>query len=83
MMDGYYGIGMWGGALMMVLFWLAVAGLGIWGLRMLFPGGRSAPATPPTSALDIARVRYSRGELSRDDYLALVEDLKQTKEPTI
>jgi uncharacterized membrane protein len=82
MMDGDYGSGLWGGGFPMVLFWLAVAGLGIWGLRMLFPDGHSAPAAPPTSALDIARVRYSRGERSRDDYLALVEDLKQTKETT-
>ncbi len=80
MMGGYYGIGMWSGALLMVLFWLAMIVLAIWGLRALFPGGRSAQATAVPSPLDVVQMRYSRGELSRDEYLALVEDLKHTKE---
>ncbi len=78
MMDGYYG--MWGGGLLMLLFWLGVVVLAIWGLRALFPGGHSVQTMSVTSPLEIVQLRYSRGEISRDEYLALVEDLKQTKE---
>ncbi len=71
---------MWSGGLLMILFWLAVAALVIWGLKTLFLGGQSARATSPASAQEIAQMRYSRGDISRDEYLALIEDLKQTKE---
>jgi putative membrane protein len=78
MMNGYYG--MWGGGLLMVLFWLVVIGLAIWGLRALFPDNHSVQIGPGTSPLDIVQLRYSRGEISRDEYLALMEYLKQSKE---
>jgi uncharacterized membrane protein len=69
----------WGGVLML-LFWLSVIGLTVWGLRHLFA---STPHTPretvvsPRSPLEIAQSRYAKGEISREDYLVLIEDLKQ------
>ncbi len=78
MMGGYYG--MWGGGLLMVLFWLAVVVVAIWGLRSLFPGHNSVETGSAASPLDVVQLRYSRGEISRAEYLAFVEDLKQTKE---
>jgi uncharacterized membrane protein len=80
MMDGYYGIGMWGGGLLMALFWLVVVALAIWGLRALFPANHSVQTRSVTSPLDVVQLRYSRGEISRDEYLAFIEDLKHTKE---
>ena len=73
MMDGYYG--MWGGGLLMVLFWLVFVVVAIWGLRSLFPGHASVDSRSVSSPLDVVQMRYSRAE-----YLAFVEDLKQTKE---
>jgi len=74
--DGYHHMG-WTGGWWMILFWLGVAVLIIWGLRVLFfETPRERRSNEPLSALEIARQRYARGELSRDEYLALVEDLQ-------
>lgn len=78
-----YGFDMWGGGIWMVFFWIVVVGLAVWGLKLLFsPGARSnqQPPAPTSSALEIARIRYSRGEISREEYLAIVEDLQFAEE---
>ncbi len=80
MMNGYWGWDMWGGAALMILLWAAVIVLAIWGLRLLFPGRQSTVSAPANTALEIAQIRYSRGEISHDEYLALMADLKLVKE---
>lgn len=80
MMNGDYGYWMWGGGVLMILFWLAVVALAIWGLRMLFSAGQSRQTPSAASALEVARLRYSRGEISREAYFALLNDLNQTRE---
>jgi uncharacterized membrane protein len=77
MMYGYWGLGMWGGAALMILFWIGIILLALWGFRRLFPDQRLPPPAPSRSALEIAQSRYSRGEISRDEYLALINDLTQ------
>ena len=49
---------------------------------------RSAPPTPPggwgnpmEDALNVARMRYARGELDRDQYFRVVEDLTGQRPP--
>lgn len=77
-----HGFGLDGGHMLwsgwwMLLFWVAVIALGIWVLRWLVAGPRPAGENHQTlTARDIAARRYARGELSRDEYLALVNDLE-------
>ena len=80
MMNGYWGLGMWGGAVLMILFWLGVIFLAVWGFRILFPDRQPIPSRLTTSALEIAQLRYSGGEISQDEYLALINALKQSRE---
>jgi uncharacterized membrane protein len=50
------------------------------------PSGYTPVAAPPTygrdPALEQARLRYARGELSRDDYLRVIGDLGGEPPPT-
>ena len=59
----------WGGwiamVLMMAIFWTAVAAIVIWVVRSTrHPAGPSAGS----SALDIARERYARGEITDEEF---------------
>ncbi len=80
-MHWFDGHGWWMGGWWMVLFWLGVALLFLWGVRQLAGRDESATARhnappPPTdSALEIVKRRYARGEISREEYLTLLEDL--------
>lgn len=62
---------LWGG-LMMVVFWGAVIGLIIWGVTRATGGGTSRGEDSP---LDIARRRYASGEITREQYEQLRQDL--------
>lgn len=68
MMD--YGFGLWGmgggfGMLLGLVFWLAVAGLVMWGLSArLEPRGRA----DREDALEIVRRRFARGEISQAEF---------------
>ena len=70
-MMGYYGSSMMGtgfGILMMVFWALVIVGfvlLVIWGIRRM----SSSQATPPRdNACDIARARYAKGEITKEEY---------------
>ncbi len=67
------GIGWWmiWGGLMMVLFWGSVIGLIAWGIARFT--GQSPSDTD--SAIDIARRRYASGEISRDEFEQIQQDL--------
>ena len=79
------GFGMGGGwflgGLMMLLFWAAVIGLIVWAITAFSrrQSGRtdypSSPQAPQGDrALQIAKERYARGELSREQY----DEIRQT-----
>lgn len=75
MMSGYgmmAGMG-WLGILMMLLFWVGVLALVIWGVSNLFP---TRQLTTETDAVEIVRQRFARGEISREEYLQAVETLR-------
>jgi putative membrane protein len=66
------------GALMMLLLWGAVIALAVWAISALFPGGgRHYVAASPGSltARQIIDLRYGRGELTRDQYELMKQDL--------
>lgn len=77
LLDGSWGMhdGMgwwmlWGG-LMMVLFWGTVIGLIAWAVTRV-TGTRS---NDRESALDIARRRYANGEINREEFERIRQDL--------
>jgi putative membrane protein len=75
MMWGYYGGDWWWmlfGGFFMLLFWGAVIGLIVWGVRQ-FTRGREGDATLRETPLQIARRRFARGEITREQF----EELKQ------
>ena len=70
-MMGYYGNSMMGtgfGILMMVFWALVIIGiilLVIWGIRRV---GSSQMAPPKDNACEIARVRYAKGEITKEEF---------------
>jgi putative membrane protein len=71
--DGW-GMGWWMlfGGLWMLIFWGGIIFLIIWGIRKLTE--RSESSTPK-QALDIARERYARGEITREQFEQIKKDL--------
>jgi putative membrane protein len=75
MMSGFglmAGVG-WLGMLTMLLFWVGVLALVIWGVSSLFPTQR---LTTENDAIEIVQQRFARGELSREEYLQAIETLR-------
>ena len=81
------GFQLFGGLFGIVLFALFV-GLLVWALMRLMnhDQARHLPAGGPWQARDealhAARMRYARGELDRDQYFRIVEDLTGVPRPT-
>jgi uncharacterized membrane protein len=55
---------------MMVLFWGALFVFGVWAVRSFTDRGHSS--------LGIAKNRYARGDISRDQYEQIRQDLNKT-----
>ena len=66
------------GLILMLVFWgLLIAGA-FWFVRFIFPGGGSpgnSTGKQPMSAREVLDHRYARGELTREHYLAMLEDI--------
>lgn len=84
MIFGWSGWGMMGSGIMggifgwmwlMILFWIAVPILVIWGIVSLIRGGTSPAVRPSGSALEILNQRYARGEIDRKEYEEKKKDL--------
>ena len=75
MWDGHDGMGWWMlfGSIWFVIFW----GLIIWAVVTLVSkfSGQSGEAPREDSPLEIAKRRYARGEISKEDYDRLRADL--------
>lgn len=76
MMGGYpnggWGIMMTVGMLAMALFWIGIILLAIWAIRAVAqPSAPSGSTTP----LDIAKARYARGEISKEEFEQMRKDL--------
>ena len=80
---GMGGLGLFGGLFSLVVTIGLLVGLvflGIWLWRRLSPAeGTGAWAQPPAtrqpSALDVLRTRYARGELTREEFQLMLQDL--------
>ncbi len=78
MMGGWGGWGGWMGGPLMILIWVLVILAVVYGVRSLIRSGRDdrpASAPPRRSALELLEERYARGELEREQYLAMRRDL--------
>ena len=68
----------WLGMVLLFLFWLLVIVGAVWLMKSIFPAG-SQPNDPAKlnhmSAREILDHRYARGELTREHYLSMIEDL--------
>jgi putative membrane protein len=60
------------GGIMMVLFWGGLIALVVWGINRMTRRGSNLARKGP---LDIARERYARGEISKDQFEQLKKDL--------
>lgn len=68
------------GLLFMLLFWIGLILLAVWLVRVVFSGiSRNTSSTPPSkkssSALEILAQRYARGEITREQYEIMKEDI--------
>lgn len=76
MSDGMMGIGMvlWGliGLALLVLLVLGI----VWLVRQLQAPSRGS-SSPDADALRALELRYARGEIDRDTYLAMRDDLRR------
>lgn len=63
----YDGMGWWMifGGLLMLIFWGGLIALIVWGITRLSRRNDSAPKSGP---LDIAKERYAKGEISREEF---------------
>jgi len=71
MHDGW-GWGMVFGAIWMIIFWGSVIALIIWGVSRWTKRGDSGGKPTP---LEIARERYARGEITREQFEQIKKDL--------
>jgi uncharacterized membrane protein len=81
--DGPDGWGVVWMGVMMAVMWLPILVLLVWLLRG-FERPRHEPpppmqTSPEPDAREIARRAYARGDLVRERYLRIVEDLRQTE----
>jgi putative membrane protein len=72
------------GFIWMLLFWGALILLSVWLISALFPKSAQLPGEPSppppssaSSALEILRQRYARGELSTEQYHEMRQTLEQ------
>ena len=72
-----YGFDMFGlGSIWMILFWVVIIGLIVWVVVRLTSRTTATPSNnPPTSALEILKQRYARGEISKAEFEEMRRDL--------
>ena len=66
------------GSIFMVLFWVGIVILIVWGVRALASSGRGAGYVgprPDSTPLEIAKARYARGEITKGEFDELKNDL--------
>jgi putative membrane protein len=61
-------------AIVLILFWVGVVALALWAVDTL---GRGTKAGARPTPIDIAKERYARGDISRDQFEQIRRDLGQ------
>jgi len=66
-----------GGGIVMILFWVGLIVGAVWLAQALLNGGRTSASTGNTlSAKQILDQRFARGEITREQYDLMKEDLQ-------
>ena len=84
MFHAHDGMGWWmvWGGVMFVLFWGAIIFLVVWALQAVARRGTGDEARPESgrarAPLDIAKERYARGEINREQFEQIKRDLEGT-----
>ena len=60
----------------MIIFWGGIIALIMWGIKKLTDRGGTSSKRDP---LDVAKERYARGEISREEFEQIKKDLYQLK----
>jgi putative membrane protein len=71
-MHGFGGGWMIAGSIIMFVFWAGIIGLIAWGISRLF---RHRITTGRQDPLDIARERYAKGEITREQFEEIKKNL--------
>jgi putative membrane protein len=61
------------GVFFMLIFWGGIIALIIWAIRRV--GGNSTSGTGQATPLEIAKARYARGEITKEQFEQLKKDL--------
>ena len=82
MFHGYSCFGHLGGfgwiGILVSLLWVLVVSFGIaWLIRKSFSTNQANPTEVQSKPSEILQVRYARGEITRAQYLQILEDLKE------
>ncbi len=75
MMGFGWGYG-WLGIIMMGVFWLVVIVVAAWLIRSAIQSNQGRPDEHNPSAREILDSRYARGEITREQYEQMKEDLR-------
>ena len=69
-----FGIGWWGhiGGILSLLFLAGLIVLIVWGIRKLSEGGGT---TTKSDSIEIAKERYAKGEISKEEFEQIKKDL--------
>lgn len=70
-----WGAGNFLGGFGMFIFWIVIVGLIVWAVMAATRSGRAHEHNQSPSPQDIARVRYARGEITKEQYDQLRKDL--------
>lgn len=62
--------------IMMVLFWGAIIVGGVYLLRWVMRGGHSGAPAAADTALETLRLRYAKGEISKEEFEQMKKDLQ-------
>jgi len=64
------------GGLWMLVFWVLIIALVVWAVKRLVEHGGSGAGTPEKrDPLDIAKERYAKGEISKEQFEQIKKDL--------
>jgi len=78
MWDHHDGMGWWMviGSVWMIIFWILIIALVAWGIKSLSGNrGSGSDVIRKNDALGIARERYARGEISKEEFEQIKRDL--------
>ena len=63
------------GMLIMILFWGALIALAVWAVIKLSHSDATAPLRIEKNPLDLAKERYARGEIGKEEFYRIKKDL--------